>query len=296
MLRWLWWTGGGLLLAITCGILLVGVASWRWRRMTGGLIGQLTRPVETDVAGVISRSSVDSFALLPPPVQRYFLAVLRDGQPMVRMARLTQTGTFRMLGSDTHGGSDFGWSRFRAREVFVTEPPGFVWDARIRTAPFLSVHVRDRYLHGQGSMLGAVLGLVNVVDEHDKPELDAGALHRYLAETVWFPTALLPGQGVTWTPVDDSHAVATLSNGGRMVSLEFSFASTGEITGAFTPNRYREEGGRYVLAPWGAICRHYEECGGMRIPMECEAYWKVGDKILPYWRGQITHADYDFAP
>src|SRR5207249_11032068 len=85
-----------------------------------------------------------------------------------------------------------------------TDPPGFVWDAAIRVAPFLSVRVRDAYIRGAGSMQGRLAAVVTVVDQRDRPELNAGALQRYLAEAVWFPTALLPGQGVAWQAVDRS--------------------------------------------------------------------------------------------
>jgi hypothetical protein len=37
-----------------------------------------------------------------------------------------------------------------------------------------------------------------------------GALMRLLAEMTWFPTALLDERYVTWAPVDDAQARATL--------------------------------------------------------------------------------------
>jgi hypothetical protein len=36
-------------------------------------------------------------------------------------------------------------------------------------------------------MLGALPGIVRVVEAADEPQLRAGALQRYLAEAVWFP-------------------------------------------------------------------------------------------------------------
>jgi hypothetical protein len=47
---------------------------------------------------------------------------------------------------------------------------------------------------------------------------------RYLAEAVWLPTALLPVNGVRWSPIDENRALATLQGDDDVsVSLEFRF-------------------------------------------------------------------------
>src|ERR687884_130269 len=104
----------------------------------------------------------------------------------------------------------------------------------------MKVRVRDAYVAGQGSMQGKVLSLVPVVNERAKAELNAGALQRYLAEAVWFPTALLPTAGVQWSAIDNRRALATLTDCGTTVSLKFHFNEAGEITGVSTSGRYRE--------------------------------------------------------
>lgn len=48
-------------------------------------------------------------------------------------------------------------------------------------------------------MKGKFLSLFPLFDAQNQRKLDEGALQRYLAEAIWFPTALLPSQGVTWT-------------------------------------------------------------------------------------------------
>ena len=238
--------------------------------------------------------SLDSLATLPLPVQRYFRLVLRDGQPRIRAARVRQTGTFRSReGPDPEA----GWSPFVATQRFSAEPPGFVWDARIRMAPLVSVRVHDAYVGGHASMRGAVAALVPVVNAGDGAELRAGALQRYLAESVWLPTALLPGGGVTWTQVDGRVATATIVDGATTVSLEFEFGPEGEIVAARTPGRRRSlpgKPGEYVLAPWGGRYARYEEHGGMRVPTESEVYWVLDGKEQPYYRGRNVALEYEF--
>jgi hypothetical protein len=120
-----------------------------------------------------------------------------------------------------------GAGPFVATQRLSAEPPGLVWDAPIRMAPLVSVRVRDGFVGGHASMRGAVAALVPVVKAGDDAELRAGALQRYLAEAVWLPTALLPGGGVTWMPVDGRVATATIVAGETMVSLVFEFGPEG---------------------------------------------------------------------
>src|SRR4051794_33327935 len=68
---------------------------------------------------------------LPAPVARYFEFALTPGQPLTRRARLVQRGEFRV------GGFEAPWHPISAVQHVSVKPPGFVWDARIRVAPFL---------------------------------------------------------------------------------------------------------------------------------------------------------------
>ena len=60
---------------------------------------------------------------LPLPVQRYFRAVLKDGQPMVAATKIELAGTFNMSATGEQ------WKRFTSRQRVVTRRPGFLWDA-----------------------------------------------------------------------------------------------------------------------------------------------------------------------
>jgi hypothetical protein len=274
------------------GLGLVGVGLWlaiwfcsaRWNDKTAQFVDKLTPATLWREARTVT---FRDFEQLPPPVARYFRMALKEGQPMIRSVQIVQSGEFRK--------ADDGWSPFEATQYFSTQPPGFVWDAIIRMAPLMKVRVRDAYVAGQGSMQGKILSLMSVVDEGGKTELNAGALQRYLAEAVWFPTALLPSKSVKWSPIDNSRALATLTDSGTIVSLEFHFSDAGEITGVFTPSRYREVDGKYELTPWEGHFRHYEERGGIRIPIEGYVEWRLQDGSFPYWKGRIIKVMYDFA-
>ncbi len=227
---------------------------------------------------------------LPAPVARFFAHVLTPGQRLVTRASFVQEGTFLMK-----PGAD-GWRSFQARQEFAVVPPAFLWDARISMGPGMPLYVRDSYVAGQGAMRADLLALLPLADARGAPEMSAGSLQRYLAEAMWFPTSLLPSQGVRWIARDDSSAIATLTQGATSVSLEFHFDAAGDVRRVYTPARMRELDGRFVPMPWGAECSRYEVHDGMRIPAEAEVMWWVAGERMPYWRGRITRATYTFAP
>jgi uncharacterized protein DUF6920 len=263
-------------------------ASRRWRVKTDTLA---LRVMESAVRPE-ARVRLASLSTTPELVRRYFRVALREGAPYVRTVRLVQMGEFRSKETEDTGA---GWRYFEARQVVSANPPGFVWDARISFNPLGSVWARDSYISGSASLRAALFGLIPVASAADTPELRAGALQRYLAESVWLPSALLPSERLSWNAIDASHARATLTDGEVTASLDFEFSLGGEIVGVSTPSRARAAGrGRYTWLPWGGRYQRYEERGGMRVPLESEVYWVVDGKEQPYYRGrniEVAYAD-----
>jgi hypothetical protein len=227
-------------------------------------------------------------AHLPRPVVKYFNKVLREGQPLIKRVRITHEGTFNASSDAEH------WAPFRSVETFTISPPGLIWDARIRMMPGVTARVRDAYVHGIGAMRATLFGVVPLVDASGTPEMAAGALQRYLAEAPWFPTALLPVNGVDWSPVDEHRAWATLTDGSTTVTLEFRFDEYCEVREVYTPRRFRQVGDEAVPTPWSGAHSDHKPWAGMRIPTSGEARWHLPDRMLPYWRGRVVDVEYEF--
>ena len=101
---------------------------------------------------------------LPQPVQRYFRAVLKEGQPLIAAARVSHEGTFNM--SETAE----KWSAFTSTQLVITQRPGFDWDGRIAMIPGINAFVHDAYISGEGILHAALLGLVTLADMRGTPE------------------------------------------------------------------------------------------------------------------------------
>jgi hypothetical protein len=229
---------------------------------------------------------IRELASLPAPVQRYFRAVLQDGQPMVASVRVKHRGTFHMGEGTTR------WLPFTSTQRVVTQRPGFDWDARIMMFPGIPVRVHDAYVAGEGILHAAVFGLISMANLRDKSEVARGELIRYFAEAAWYPTALLPSQGIHWEAVDEHSAHATLTDGDITVTLLFRFNKEGLIDSVRAASRSRTLG---VTMPWQGRFWNYSLRDGMRVPLEAEAAWLPPEGAQPYWRGLITQSSYEFA-
>lgn len=275
---------------ISAGVVAAGGAALaygghRWRTRTASEVDLLEWSQRESAHPRFDPSTLEG---LPASVARYFRRVLRPDQAAVHGVRLTQAGQFRI------GHKETSWQPFTASQVFGAIPPAFVWDARIRFAPGVHVHVRDSYRGGVGTMRGELMGLVPIVAAHGSPELASGALQRYLAEAMWFPTRLLPGEGIVWTPIDELSALATLTDGDTSASLEFHFSAGGDLVRTYTPARYREVKGRFEPTPWEGVAQAIEEREGMRIPVEVEVAWHLPSGRFPYFRGRLSQVTYEW--
>ena len=283
---WLKWLGlaSGALVLVAIGAAAYG--AWRWAEATRTLLARLEA---ARLPHAIARYDAREIESLPAPVQRYFRAVLEDGQPVVVAASVEHIGTFNMSETAEQ------WKPFTSKQRVVTQRPGFDWDARIMMLPGVPVHVHDAYIAGAGMLRGAVFGLIPVVNMADTPEMARGELMRFFAEAVWFPTALLPSQGVRWETVDHRSARATLTDGMISLTLTFRFHENGLIDTVRAEARERVMGGKTVTAPWQGRFWNYAVRDGMRVPMEGEVAWILPEGAKPYYRGTTTALTYEFA-
>lgn len=178
----------------------------------------------------------------------------------------------------------------------VTQRPGFVWDGRIAMLPGIAVRVHDAYVAGEGILHPALFGLITLADMRDTGgDVARGELMRFFAEAAWYPTALLPSQGVRWESVDNHSATATLIDGALSLTVLFRFGVDDFIESVQAEDRGRTVGGQVIPTPWEGCFWSYQERRGMHVPLRGEVAWLLREGRRSYWRGQITRLVYDFA-
>ena len=271
-----------MMVLLAVGAVAVQIGSARQRRALDDDIRRLRRAgISADAA---ARSLDWQPGDLPAPVARYLrMALPRPAS--IGEVRMTQSGTLR-----TDVASE-RWMPFEAEQIIVPPATGFVWNARVHVAPLVHVRVRDALIQGLGSGQVSLMSAFTVSADAGTPEMNAGSLHRYLAEAVWYPVALRPSAQLRWTAVDEGRSLATLTSGGVSVSLEFRFAETGEVIGIYTPGRWGKFSDGYRQAGWEGHFRDYRERGGVVVPSEGDVGWYVEDELRVVWKGRVIAYD-----
>ena len=183
-----------------------------------------------------------------------------------------------------------------SRQRVVTRRPGFLWDAQVSMLPGLTVRVVDSYIAGKGLLHAAILGLFTVADVSGGGEIARGEFMRFFAEMAWYPTALLPSQGVRWEALDDRSANATIVDGPRTLTLLFRFNDAGLIDSARAEARGAMVGKEMVMTPWEGSWSDYQVRDGMTVPMRSEAAWLRPEGRKSYFRGTVASLSYEFSP
>ena len=300
-MTWLLWLGAlfgavlGLLIVITLGLRAVGASQWAEliRTHTSQLeLGRvdIQKPTQGRPPSP-TRFDASELTGLPAPVQRYFRAVLPDGQPIIAAASIDMAGTINLSASAEQ------WKPFTSQQRVVTSVPGarpgFLWNAQVAMFPGVPARVEDSYIAGQGQLIAKLFGLFTVAAAHGGGEMARGEFMRYFAEAPWYPTALLPSQGVRWQAVDDSSANATPVDGTISLTLLFRFNQAGLIESVRAESRAAGVGKDMVMLPWDCALTDYQRQDGMLIPMTGEAAWVRPDGRKAYFVGKIKTLSYE---
>jgi len=273
------------LVAITYGV-LTAYGRHAWSTATRARLAQVGASRVDPAVTIYQR---DAIASAPAPLRRYLAAVLREGQPVVAAARLEHHGTFNLSAAGEQ------WKPFTSSETIVTNRPAFLWDGRVAVMPGVPALVHDAYVAGRGATHATLFGLFALANSEDGRELAQGELMRFLAEAAWYPTALLPGQGVRWQAIDDHAARATLTDGTLSVTLTFHFNDADLIDTVRADARGRITHGKVDMLPWEGRFWNYAQRDAMRVPLEGEVAWITPAGRKPYWRGTLDSTRYEFA-
>ncbi len=282
-MNWTLWAALGLGCSVAVAAGLVAFGSARWGSATQTQTALLEAARLPAPAGRYNASEIEG---LPEPVQRYFSAVLKDGQPLIAAATFELAGTINMSESGEN------WKPFTSWQRAVVHRPGFLWNGRVSMFPGVAANVHDSYIAGVGTLHAAMLGLFTVAQVRGGGEIARGELMRYFAEMVWYPTALLPSQGVTWVGVDDHSATATLVDGPISLTLLFRFDDAGLITSVHADARGSGVGKDMVMLPWDCALSNYHLRDGMMVPTRGE----VAKGGKSYFVGDLTSLVYEFSP
>jgi hypothetical protein len=277
----------GLVLKIVPGVAALGIlavvaasvaGNFRFNRQIARELDELNSRAASTNSRLIQAADLQA---LPLPVQRWLTAAGIVGQRKASRIHVKQTGSMRTK-------PDGAWMPMAAEQWFSSDPPAFIWKAKVRMVPVISLVARDKYADGRGNMLIRLLSIFPIADAKGR-EIDQGTLVRFLAETIWFPSAALNSY-LRWESIDSLCAKATMTYGGVTASGHFFFNERGDVI-RFEALRYAEEKGHYTLTPWIITQTSYREFQGVRIPDQSEVMWRRPHADFTWLKLQITELD-----
>lgn len=220
--------------------------------------------------------SVSQLENLPEPVQKYFNYVLKDGQPYISSVRLTHNGFFK-----TDLKKDF--IKITGEQYFSTQKPQFIWKGT--TSMFTA---RDYFIDDKGGLIVTLLNVYNILDAKGA-HFDEGELQRWLAESVWFPTNLLPSDYVSWSAIDTNSAKLSFHYKTTAFDFIVRFNEIGEII--------EIEGERFMTAErkekWVCRMANYQERNGVKIPISDQAIWRLKEGNQVYAKFEVQKIEYN---
>ncbi|GAB4160673.1 MAG: hypothetical protein Tsb0033_16980 [Winogradskyella sp.] len=218
---------------------------------------------QTPSEKVITKESITE---LPSIVQKWLTNSKIIGKIPIYNVYLTQELQLKLSPDQDN------WNKGKAEQYFTINPPAFNWNINTKTNSIFRIVGRDKFENGNGEMTIKLFSLISVADAKNSDKVNQATLQRFLAEIVWFPSASLSPY-IKWESLDEYSAKATMEYNGVKGTGEFYFDEKGNFK-KFMTMRFQDSN---AVRPneWTVIATKTEERNGIKIPVECEASWKL---------------------
>ena len=210
---------GTIINLIIIASILIAYSSYDFKKKVNGETVQMLNSSEASKKIIVSEQMITD---LPTIVQKWVVNSGILGKELVQNVYLEQDLQMLMKPGQQN------WSNAKARQYFTIQPPGFNWTVNLKINLGLSVVGRDKFENGKGEMTIKLFSLIPIVNSKNSEKINQATLQRYLAEIVWFPSAAL-SRDITWDPVDDFSARATMEYNGTKGSGVFHFDASGNF-------------------------------------------------------------------
>lgn len=263
-------------------VAIVALAQLGFERKVSAEIDALFSQMEGMARTPVTNEMVER---LPAPVRKWLNKANVIGEEKIYTVRLKQKAQMKLKPEqDT-------WTEGNAEQYFTIDLPAFIWRVRMKMMPLVSISGRDKFVEGQGEMLIKILSLFPVADVSGNEKINSGALQRYLAEIVWFPSAALSPY-ITWREIDDYSAKATMTYKGTSGSGVFHFDKDGHFV-RFSTWRYMGGDEEAVLKEWIVTVNESRIINSVYIPVKMAATWKLESGDWTWLKLEITDIEYN---
>lgn len=226
----------------------------------------------------------EDWKVLPSPVRKYFETGGFTGKPKMSSMNIIFSKVDFIL-SPKKPAISIDYTQYN----FVQQPTRIALiDTRMYGIPFQGL---DSYIDGVGGMKG-VLGKMFTLFNQQGEEMDQACLVTFLSEALLLPSAAVQSY-ITWEPIDNTHAKATISYHGITAGGIFSFRDNGECLSFTTDDRTAiGMDGSKQRVQWSAYMEDYKLIDGVRQPTHLKAVWHYDSGDLTYFDSRNFQVKY----
>ncbi|MGM0612605.1 MAG: DUF6544 family protein [Bacteroidota bacterium] len=201
---------------------------------------------------------------LPKIVQRYFQFTLQEGQPLISSLDLEHEGFFRTS-------LDKPFEKIKGKQYFTCNKPGFVWIGK--TKKFTAV---DSFVNASGELKIYLFSIIPII-RFKGDKINHAELLRWLGESFWMPTNLLPGKYISWQPIDEYTAKLEMNYLQFYCYYIVHFHENGAVVKIQTERHKGEK-----LEKWEGTFHNYQKTENMMIPGRIKANWVIDGESKCY--------------
>src|SRR5690606_23439302 len=265
-------------------ILAVSIVSFGYYNFQKIIHQETTQLLNKNVSTENRPLNESDLTILPEPVKKWLKNSGVIGKPFIRYGKVTQIAEIQIKPEQDN------WMTATAIQYTAIDNPAFIWSVDVKMNNLLSFQGRDKFEDGKGEMLIKLNSLFNIVNERGE-KLDEGTLQRYLGEIVWFPSLALSPY-ITWEPVDENTAKATMTYQGTSGSGTFYFNSNGDVT-KFSALRYKGNETNDKRHHWEMNILDYKIFEGIKVPAKMTSTWKLDEKDWTWLKLEVTDIKYN---
>lgn len=223
---------------------------------------------------------------IPEPVSKWLNESGIIGKKKIKAVNLKQSGLMKLEPDQKE------WFKPEAEQYISVNEPGFLWQVNLAMMPIIKTKGRDLFYQGNASMLIKIASLLPVVNQKENDKLNESALHRFLLELPWYPTAALNNY-ISWKEIDRTTARATIKYQGVQASANFNFDQAGNLIST-EAMRYRESDENAERIKCTGELDKYQKIDGIKVPTEIDVSWYLESGKFNWFKLKIEELSFEY--
>ena len=273
-------------LLISLGAAAAAVGKWEFNKQIDSEIRDLKEKNSAALSSNNQKIKEGDLQKLPKPVSRWLKSTGVVGQKKISAVNITQSGRMKLEPTQKE------WFKPQAEQLITVAEPGFLWQVNLNMMPVIKTKGRDLFSQGDASMLIKIAYLLPVVDQGANAKINESALHRFLLELPWYPTAALNSY-LNWEEIDATTTRATINYQGVSASADFIFDLEGNLLRT-EAMRYKESSENAERLRCTGELTDYKEINGIKIPTKIDVSWYLDSGKFTWFKVEVEKIAFEY--